>query len=96
MWARPLADGSLAVALFNAGNNTANITASFDTLPAPADPVPKASIVGGHYRSGPKWIASTKAVPRDLWTHTDLGEVAGEFSASVEAHGTVVVKLTKI
>jgi alpha-galactosidase len=35
--------------------------------------------------------AHITAAVRDLWTHKDLGKLAGKFSAPVESHGVVVV-----
>lgn len=37
---------------------------------------------------------STKAAVRDLWAHKDLGPFTGNFTATVESHGVVMVKLT--
>jgi alpha-galactosidase len=32
---------------------------------------------------------------RDLWAHTDLGTVTDHFSATVPAHGVVMVRITR-
>lgn len=40
------------------------------------------------------WSKDATASVRDLWSHKDLGEVTGRFEVkSVEAHGTVVLRL---
>jgi len=31
---------------------------------------------------------------RDVWAHTDLGTFTGRFSATVPAHGVVMVRIT--
>jgi alpha-galactosidase len=33
---------------------------------------------------------------RDLWTHSDLGTFADHFSATVPAHGVVMVRITRV
>ncbi len=33
---------------------------------------------------------------RDLWTHTDIGAMTDRFSATVPAHGVVMVRITPI
>ncbi|HEX6803983.1 MAG TPA: glycoside hydrolase family 27 protein [Terriglobales bacterium] len=38
--------------------------------------------------------AHLSAAVRDLWTHRDLGKFSGKFSAPVERHGVVVVRVT--
>ena len=81
VWARPLHDGTIAVALYNAGNQSATITSNFSKLPPTA--------------SGKQWGATTEAKPRDLWAHAELAVTKGSFSAIVEPHATKVVKLTE-
>ncbi len=70
VWARPLADGAKAVALFNRGLQAATVTARWSDIG-----------VTGRQRV------------RDLWLHKDLGEFTDRFSATVPAHGAVLVKL---
>lgn len=73
VYAGPLADGSVAVVLFNRANTNAPITALWDQI---------------GLNSG------TKALVRDLWLHMDVGVYAGNFTANVESHGVVMVKIT--
>jgi alpha-galactosidase len=39
-------------------------------------------------------IAGSASV-RDLWAHEDLGEFSGSFSAQVDPHGVVMVKIVQ-
>ena len=82
VWARPLVDGTLAVALFNSKNESASMSADFGKLPPTAGP-----------HGGAKWGAGTHASVRDLWAHKALADATGRFSATVAPHETVVVKL---
>jgi alpha-galactosidase len=42
------------------------------------------------------WGAGDSATVRDLWAHSDLGVSVGAFAnTTVEAHGTVVLRLKK-
>lgn len=70
VYARPLADGSLAVGLFNVGPNEEKVTITWKDLG-----------VDG------------QRIVRDVWRQKDLGAFAGEFSATVAAHGVVLVKV---
>mmetsp|Transcript_6395 Transcript_6395/g.15706 ORF Transcript_6395/g.15706 Transcript_6395/m.15706 type:complete len:374 (+) Transcript_6395:67-1188(+) len=72
LWARPLSDGSIAAALYNAGTKSHHITLPFD--------------VAG--------FKGKTAKIRDVWARKDLGTFDTSFTAEVESHGTVVVKLT--
>eukprot|EP00041_Stephanoeca_diplocostata_P022926 m.554714 g.554714 ORF g.554714 m.554714 type:complete len:464 (+) comp22178_c0_seq11:74-1465(+) len=82
VWGRPLHDGSLAIALYNSGEQNATITSNFTMLPKTS--------------TGMQWTATTLATVRDLWAHEDLTTVAqGSFSAVVAAHETKVFKLVK-
>ena len=38
-------------------------------------------------------MTSTSATVRDLWSHTDLGSVATQYSATVPSHGVVMLKV---
>jgi len=40
--------------------------------------------------------AATKATIRDLWAHADLGSFMGNFTATVAAHGVVMLKITPV
>jgi alpha-galactosidase len=70
VWARPLADGTMAVGLFNRGLQAAKVSASWTELGLRgAQPV------------------------RDSWLQKDLGASTAEYSATVPAHGAVLVKI---
>jgi alpha-galactosidase len=70
VWARPLADGRVAVGLFNRGLHAAKMSVSWKDLGL----------------TGPR-------VVRDLWAQKNIGTVSTEFSATVPAHGTVLVAI---
>ena len=70
VWAKPMADGSQAVGLFNLGDTPAQVTASFADL----------KITG-------------KQGVRDLWRQKTLGNFADSYSATVNPHGVVLVKI---
>jgi hypothetical protein len=61
VWRVKNPDGSFTVALFNLGNDSAEVGVRWSDLEI-----------------------SGKAAVRDLWSHSDLGEVAQEFSATLE------------
>ena len=82
VWARTLADGSVAVGLFNRGNTTSTISVDFSRLALPGC-------------GGEGYAASTcKAAVRDLWAHADRGVAEGHYASAVEGHGTVALRLT--
>jgi alpha-galactosidase len=70
VWARPLADGTTAVGLFNRGFDRAEITATWKDL----------------------GLAGKLAI-RDCWLRKDLGEAEGSFTASVPAHGAMLLRI---
>jgi alpha-galactosidase len=72
VWAKPLASGDYAVAIFNRGTAEAHGKAEWKDL---------------------GW--SGKHQVRDLWAHTDRGAIADSFSATVPAHGVVMVHVAK-
>lgn len=72
VWSRPLADGTVAVGLFNRGLVPHELSARWSDL----------GLTG-------------KQAVRDLWQQKDLGEMEGEFKASVPRHGAVFVKIGK-
>jgi alpha-galactosidase len=71
VWARPLADGSRAVALLNRTDSPAPITAIWEKVGLPPG----------------------SAAARDLWAHADLGTFAGSMTATVPAHGVVMLRV---
>lgn len=70
VWTKALADGSVAVGLFNRGD--------FDET---------ATVTGKELGLTGRWTV------RDLWQRKDLSKFMGQFSATVPAHGVVMVKL---
>ena len=81
VWARPLADGGWAMALYNRNNAAATITGLFSSLPATGAAAAPA--------------AGTALAVRDVWAGKDLGTYTGGFTAkAVPPHGTVVLKLS--
>jgi alpha-galactosidase len=38
-------------------------------------------------------MTSTSATVRDLWSHTDLGSIATQYTATVPSHGVVMLKV---
>jgi len=67
-----LADGGIAVALFNKGEAGADMKAVWADL----------------------GVKKAKKV-RDLWAHNDLTGAETEYSATVPAHGVVMVRVSK-
>lgn len=79
IWARPLWDGTVAVALFNRGEQTQTISIpAWDML----DPV---RIRGTAALRGPQRV-------RNLWQRRDIGS-AKSFSIRVPMHGAVMLKI---
>jgi len=72
VWKRELEDGSIAVGLFNRGDEAVKMTALWSDL----------------------GITGKKKV-RDLWRQKDLGTFDGKFSAKVERHGVVMVRMSE-
>jgi alpha-galactosidase len=70
VWSRPLADGGIAVALFNRGVQERAIVAKWTDL----------------------GVAGERPV-RDLWKRRDLGRFKDSISATVRAHGAVMLKI---
>jgi alpha-galactosidase len=73
IWERPLADGSIAVAMVNTTTAPLNISLKWADLGLPSSDQPV----------------------RDLWLHLDLGNIEVGYTASVPAHGTVLLKIGK-
>ena len=70
VWMRQLEDGSIAVGLFNRGENDAKITAYWSDL----------------------GIAGKQKV-RDLWRQKNSGNYNEKYTAKVERHGVVMLRL---
>ena len=77
VWARPLWDGTVAVAVFNRGFTRATTTITW----AEISPV----IPSGRIMMGPQPV-------RDLWRRQDLG-AQDHFSATVAPHGALMLKI---
>ncbi|MDQ6706850.1 MAG: glycoside hydrolase family 27 protein [Acidobacteriota bacterium] len=71
VWARPLAGGAHAVALFNRARDDAKVTVKW----ADAD------------------VQGTPSRARDLWAHSDMQLNGPEYSATVPAHGVVMLRV---
>jgi alpha-galactosidase len=82
VWMKPLADGSKAVGLFNRQY----------TLPSPLEPVyaDRSVQVTVHFRD--IGVGETAAV-RDLWARKDLGTFKDSYTAPVDTHGVVMIKV---
>jgi hypothetical protein len=90
VWARELEGGDHAVALYNSADVPQKITWRFSDLADLAD-------LAGTSPTSEAYPSLTRAKParlrlRDLWRHEDLGEFEGEWSATVPAHGAVVLR----
>lgn len=70
VWMKHMEDGSVAVGLFNRGENKAKVTAQWNLLGI-----------------------SGKQKVRDLWRQEDMGKYNKKFTASVERHGAVMVRM---
>jgi alpha-galactosidase len=70
VWMKHMEDGSIAIGLFNRGENEAKVTAQWALLG-----------INGKQRV------------RDLWRQKDMGEYNRKFSARVERHGVVMVRM---
>lgn len=82
VWARPLADDTLAVLLLNLNDGPANATISFEFSVLPPT------------ISGQQFNSNTTVVVRDLWLHQDLANFQGSFSATVQPHGVEAYQLS--
>jgi alpha-galactosidase len=72
IWSKPLADGSIAVGLFNLSTTSQVISLNAQELG-----------LNGAYKI------------RDLWRQKDIATLGADFSAKVEPHGVVLVKIFK-
>jgi alpha-galactosidase len=85
VWAKPLADGSVAVGMF------------FTGLESPVDAfnweggMPKKTLTVNWSDIGISGIYKV----RDVWRHKDVGQFASVYTAEVPYHGVVLVKLSK-
>jgi hypothetical protein len=81
VWARPLANGDIALLLFNNG------------VPGPVAVACNASCLSA--ASGGKWGGNTTLKVRDVWAQSDNGTVVGAFAApAVPTNATVFVRLS--
>jgi alpha-galactosidase len=87
VWAGDLNGGDIAVVLFNRSSQTQKITATFEEIG-----LVFSSITGD---SGDTSLSSSAKV-RDLWAHKDLGVHDNSFSAMVESHDVVALRLTPV
>jgi alpha-galactosidase len=77
VWARPLFDGTVALALFNRGSRQAEVSVKWDEL---------------NRALAPKKSISGKQNLRDLWQRKNLGAFEG-WTTAVPGHGAVLLKL---
>lgn len=83
MWARPLADGCWAMALYNRHNASASVTGQFSHLP----PQPQSTVLGSNPHAGP---APSKLAVRDVWEAKSLGtHTAGTCRSLLLLFGTI-------
>ena len=71
-WYKQLANGDLAVGLFNRSEGMETVVAQWEIL----------GLKGKHKI-------------RDLWTHTDLGSFRDGYSAAVQAHGVILLRIAR-
>ncbi len=81
VWARPLFDGTVAVALFNLSGEAAKVHASWSDFK---------KLRGIH----PHALPGIQPV-RDLWKHQDL-EACTDYESVIPRHGCVLLKVGKI
>lgn len=82
-WAKPLMDGSIAVGIFNSGNNSPVNSFYWGEITPPATLILNWKDLG---------IDGTFKV-RDLWRQQENGEFNGRYSAEVPYHGVALVKV---
>jgi alpha-galactosidase len=70
VWMKPMADGTVAVGLFNRGAAPAEAAVGWSDLKL----------------TGPQPV-------RDLWRQQDLGSRDAEYSATVNSHGAVLIRV---
>jgi alpha-galactosidase len=80
VWARPLADGSVAVGLFNLDAAVTNCSVPWADIAAKFTDLK----MGG------------KQTVRDLWRQKDLGVFDEKFETPVPAHGVLMVRITPV
>ena len=82
VWSRPLADGTIAVGIFNVGDNDQRVDMKALISPLPTSPEGEESRLGT-----PRGGLSV----RDLWRQKDLSE--SELSCTIPAHGCRYLKV---
>jgi alpha-galactosidase len=85
IWAKPLADGSLAVGIFFTGQQLPVEAFSWE------EDTPKNQIALNWTDLG----LSGAYTVRDVWRQQDLGRFSGTFTAEVPSHGVVLLKLNR-
>jgi len=71
-WVKQLANGDLAVGLFNRSEGMETVVAQWEIL----------GLRGKHK-------------VRDLWTHTEIGSFRDGYSAAVQAHGAILLRIAR-
>lgn len=87
--AKPLEDGSIAVGLFNRGSAPAKISVPWGLLVFDA---PGQRALWRHDETGIMRWENFRCEVRDLWRQKDLGVYAEQFTATVPAHGVVLLR----
>ena len=77
IWARPLADGTIAVGIFNKSEEPQNVAVPFADLPKTA--------------SGAKLTGSQPV--RDLWLRKEAGNATGRYETTIPRHGVTLIKV---
>jgi alpha-galactosidase len=85
IWAKPLADSSIVVGMFNTGLRSAVDAFNWE------GGMPKMTLTVNWSDLG---ISGVYKV-RDLWRHQDVGQFGGVYTAEVPYHGVKLVKITK-
>lgn len=86
IWMKPLADGSVAVGVFNTGNESGAETIRWDDQPD----IKKVSV------SGADLGLSGKFKVRDAWKQSDIGDFEGTFETEVPFHGVMLYRITPV
>lgn len=90
LWARPLANGDKAVALFNSGQGARHR----DEGKGEGQDGAPLNVSVAWPELG--WAAEARVRVRDVWARKDLGEHAGGYSVAVAPRDVAVLRLTLV
>jgi alpha-galactosidase len=85
VWAKPLADSSMVVGMFNTGLQSPVDAFNWETG------MPKRTLTVNWSDLGINGVYKV----RDVWRHQDVGQFGGVYTAEVPFHGVVLVKLSR-